>query len=153
MKKFFIVASLVLATPVVVTSVSSCSIVKTLNTVNQISNIAGTASEISNVLGGTLGLSSGQKGSLTNIFSDYITGTNGIANLSGSKYLNQLGNLNFGTMGKLQNVLTTAQYLKLLNLGGGKNTVSSLMNSLTGGGSLSKDATSVLAGLLLNNIR
>ncbi len=152
MKKFFIISALALGTPVMVATVSSCSIVKSLNTVKQISNIAGTAGEISNVLGGTLGLSAGQKSSLTGIFSDYITGTNGIAGLSGNKYLKQLGGLNSGTMGKLQGLLTSAQYLKLLNLGGGKSTASSLLSNL-GGGSLSGEATSVLSGLLLNSIR
>lgn len=151
MKKVFVIAALALGTPAMVASVSSCSVVKSLNTVKQISNIAGTAGEIANALGGTLGLSSGQKSSLTGIFSDYITGTNGIAGLSGGKYLKQLGSLNSGTMGKLQGLLTAAQYMKLLNLGGGKSNTSSLLSNL--GGNLSGEAASVLSGLLLNQIR
>lgn len=152
MRKLFIITALALGTPIMVASVSSCSIVKNLNTVKQISNIAGTAGEIANALGMNLGLSSGQKSSLTSVFSDYITGTNGIAGLSGAKYLNQLGSLNSGTMGKLQGLLTSAQYLKLLNLGGGKSTAGSLLGKL-GGSSLSSEATNVLSGLLLNSIR
>lgn len=152
MKKILVVASLAILTPSLVVSTTSCSIVKTLNTVNQISNIAGTANEIAGALGVNLGLSGIQKNALSGIFTDYITGTNSIAKLSGNKYLNQLGNLNSGTMGKLKGALTTAQYLKLLNLGAGKSTASSLLGNL-GGSSLSSDATSVLSGLLLNSIR
>jgi hypothetical protein len=152
MKKILIAASLAILTPTFVVSTTSCSVVKSLKTVNQISNVAGTANEIASALGVNLGLSGVQKNALTGIFTDYITGTNGIANLSGNSYLNQLGSLNAGTMSKLKSALTTAQYLKLLNLGAGKSTASSLLGGL-GSSSLSSDATSVLSGLLLNSIR
>lgn len=149
MKKLLIVAGLAFAAPAALTS---CGVAKHLKTVQQISNVSSTANEVARALGINLGLSGKQQSSVAKIFTDYITATNSLTNLKGKNYLNQLSGLNFDTMGKLKGLMSSAQYLKLLNLGTGKNAANTLLGNL-GGTNLSSEATSVLAGLLLNNIR
>lgn len=157
MKKIVLIAALSLATPVALTSMTSCGIMNkasnTIHAVNKISNIMGTANELTGVLGSTLGLDGAQKSSLTGLLGDYMTGTNQINSLLGtnkSSYLTQLGSLNTGLMGKLKGIMTLSQYAKFLNLGGKKKSAKSLLGNLTGGNSLSNDAQSVLTGLLFN---
>jgi len=157
MKKVLMIAALAIATPAVITSTTSCgSMSKTagaVNAVSKIGNIAATASEISGVLGQTLGLDQAQKSSVTGVFNDYISGTNGIASLANTaSYASKLSSLNTGVLGKLKGIFTAAQYAKMLELGGNKSGgIGSLLGGLTGGNSLSTGAASVLGGLLLNN--
>lgn len=160
MKKIILASALLLGAPIMMTSVSSCSVLNggsgnTIQSIAKVANIAKTAGEISNVFGNTLGLNSQQKSSVTDIFTDYIGNTNGIASLfssNKSSYAKQLLSLNKGTLGKLNNVLTAAQYAKLLGLGGKGSSLSSLIGGFSGGNALSGDAKSVLGGLLLNSL-
>lgn len=161
MKKIILASALILGAPAMMSSFSSCSVLNgaangnTIQAIGKVANIAKTAQEISGILGNTLGLSGQQKNSVTDIFTDYIGNTNGIASLfssNKSSYAKQLLNLNKGTLGKLNNILTAAQYAKLLGLGGKSNSLSSLIGGLSGGSSLSNDAKSVLGGLLLNSL-
>lgn len=126
-----------------------------LKTIGKVANIAQTAGQISDVLGGTLGLSNTKKSSVKDIFSDYIGGTNDIADLADSdkkKYKDKLSSLNKDTKGKLDNIMGAREYAKLLRLGGKNDKKGSLVDSLDGGGSLSDNAKEVLTGLLLNHL-
>lgn len=160
MKKIILASVLLLGAPAMMTTVSSCSMMRGANgnaiqTISEVANVAATAKEIANVLGGTLGLNGNQKSSLTSIFSNYIGGTNSIASLAGTNkasYAKQLLSLNKGTLGKLSTILTVEQDARLLGLGGKGATTSSLLNGLTGGSSLSGSAANVLSGLLLNKL-
>lgn len=159
MKKTTVIPSLLIAAMIVMASVSSCSTQKGLlgkiQTVSKVANVVSTAKQISSVLGGTLNLNGDQKSSVTDIFTDYINGTNNIASLSKNKkgsYLKKLTSLNRGTMGKLKGVFTALQYANLLGLGGKKPSISSLIGNLKGGSSLSGSGKSVLSGLLLNGV-
>lgn len=158
MKKIILASLLLLGAPAMMTTISSCSVLKGANgnsiqAISKVANIAATAEEISRVLENTLNLTGTQKNSVANIFSDYIGKTNGIASLFNSNktsYAKQLLGLNKGTLGKLSTILTVEQDAKLLGLGGKGASVSSLLGGLTGGSSLSSSAASVLGGLLLN---
>jgi len=160
MKKIILAATLILGAPVMMASFSSCSVLNAANgnsiqAIGKVANIANTAQEIAGVLGNTLGLNGQQKTSVTDIFTNYIGNTNGIASLFNSNkasYAKQLLNLNKGTLGKLNGILTAAQYAKLLGIGSNSNSLSSLIGGLSGGNSLSSDAKSVLGGLLLNSL-
>lgn len=161
MKKLIMAAFLLTGAPALMTSMSSCSTTQslgggnTIQTVEKVANVLATAKEISGVLGNTLGLNNNQQSSLTNVFSNYIGGTNGIASLANTNmksYTQKLTSLNKGTLGKISNILTVAQYAKLLGIGGKGASKTSLLSGLTGGSSLSSGATSVLSGLLLNSI-
>jgi hypothetical protein len=160
MKKLILAAFLLAGAPALMTSMSSCSTTQSLGgntfqTVEKVANVLATAKEISGVLGNTLGLNNNQQSSLTNVFSNYIGGTNGIASLAKTNlksYTQKLTSLNKGALGKMSNILTVAQYAKLLGIGGKGASKTSLLNGLTGGSSLSSGATSVLSGLLLNSI-
>lgn len=161
MKKIILAAALILGAPAMMASFSSCSVLNggassnSIQAIGKVANIANTAQEIAGVLGNTLGLNGKQKTSVTDIFSNYIGNTNGIASLfssNKSSYAKQLLNLNKGTLGKLNGILTAAQYAKLLGIGGNSNSLSSLIGGLSGGNSLSSDAQSVLGGLLLNSL-
>lgn len=126
------------------------SAVNTIQTIQKVSNIAGTANEISGVLSSTLGMYNNQKTSLTGILTDYITGSNAISGLAKTNikdYGAKLVGLNTGSLGKMKSIMTVAQYTKLLGLGKSKNS-SNMLSNLTGGSSLSNDAKSVLGGLL-----
>ena len=162
MKKFFVATAILLSTSIIVSSVSSCGITKggnslgSIQTISKVANVVSTAKQIANVLAPTLGLNTNQKSSITDIFSDYIGGTNNIASLANTNkksYARKLLSLNKGTLGKINNVLTVAQYAKLLGLGGKNDSKSALLDGLVGGDSLSKSATNVLSGLLLNGIK
>lgn len=160
MKKIILAAALILGTPVMVASFSSCSVLNgangnTIQAIGKVANIAGTAQEIAGVLGNTLGLNGQQKTSVSDIFTKYIGNTNGIASLfssNKSSYAKQLLNLNKGTLGKLSGILTAAQYAKLLGIGGNSSSLGNLISGLSGGNTLSSDAKSVLGGLLLNSL-
>lgn len=153
--------ALLLSVPVMMTTTSSCSVLNggntasTIHSINKVANVAATAGEIANVLGKTLGLNGSQKSSVLNIFTDYIGQTNGIASLfnsNKSKYVDQLLGINSGVLGKLNGILTVAQYAKLLGLGGKGASSGSLLDGLVGGKSMSSNATNVLGGLLLNGL-
>lgn len=161
MKKLILASALLLSAPVIMTSTSSCSILNAGNStnaiqaVNKVANVAATAGEIASVLGKTLSLNGSQKSSVLNIFTDYIGQTNGIASLFKSNktsYAQQLLGINSGVMGKLNGILTVAQYAKLLGLGGKGSSTTSLLNGLVGGKSMSGSAANVLGGLLLNGL-
>jgi len=161
MKKLLLAATLLLGAPAMTASLSSCSTllkgvdVNNLQRIGKVANVIGTANEITGVLGNTLGLNSNQNASLTDVFTNYINNTNDIASLAGmypKSYAKELLGLNKGVLGKLEGILTAAQYAKLLGLGGQGASKSSLLDSLTGGRSLSSDATNVLSGLLLNGL-
>ncbi len=161
MKKFLFVAFLMIATPTVMTSFSSCSTLggtsgSSIQTISKVANIASTAKQIANVLGVNLGLNNNQKSSITDILSNYISGTNGIASLANSNkasYAKKLTSLNKGTLGKMNDVLTVAQYTKLLGIGGKNASQKSLLSGLKGSDNLSSSAVNVLSGLLLNGIK
>lgn len=162
MKKWILASVLFLSAPVMMTTTSSCSVLNgnttgsAIQAVSKVANVAATANEIANVLGNTLGLNKGQKSSVLTIFTDYIGQTNAIASLFKSNkasYAEQLLGLNSGVMGKLNNVLTVAQYTKLLGLGGNGSSTGSLLNGLVGGKSMSGSAANVLGGLLLNGLK
>lgn len=154
MKKILVVGLAVASLSFLTTSCGSTSSMSktgsTLQTIQTVSNVVNTAQEISNVLSGTLGMDNKQKSSLTGLLTDYITGTNSIAGLAKTNvkdYGVKLAGLNTGTLGKLKNIMTAAQYAKMLGLGKSKNSIS-LLGGLTGGNNLSKDAVNVLSGLL-----
>lgn len=160
MKKTFLTAAFFLVTFLTVPILSSCGAAGggSLQTIGKIANVASTAQEISNVLGPVLGLKSKQKSSITDIFSNYIGGTNDIAPLAKtdkSEYKGKLKSLNKGTLSKINNTLTVAQYAKLLGLGKKNSNSGSLVDKIQdkSGKSLSKNATNVLSGLLLNGLK
>lgn len=164
MKKM-ILAALLLTSPMMMTSMSSCGVMQgstgnslgsSIQTISKVANIASTAKEIANILGINLGLKDNQTSSLTNIFSNYIGQTNGIASLATSNigsYAKKLTSINKGTLGKINKILTVAQYAKLLGLAGNNSSQKSLIDGLKGGSSLSGSAVNVLSGLLLNGIK
>lgn len=163
MRKIILAAFLFLIAPAVTSSLSSCEIsrnaagnpLQAIQTISKVSNILATAKQISGVLGSTLGLGGDQQSTLTDIFSNYIGNTNSIASLAQSNlksYAKKLTSFNKGTLGKIKNILTVAQYARLLGLGGKNTSRESLLSGLKGGNTLSSDATSVLSGLLLNGI-
>src|SRR5699024_4905496 len=117
---------------------------------------ASTAKQIANVLGINLGLSNNQQSSVTDILSNYIKGTNGIASLANTNkasYAKKLTSLNKGALGKINDVLTVAQYAKLLGIGGKSPSNKSLLRGFKGSDNLSSSAVNVLSGLLLNGIK
>ena len=160
MKKFILASALILSASVLMTSFNSCGVMggaggNTIQSIGKIANIAQVAQQIAGVFGNTLGLNGQQKNSVTDIFSDYIGNTNGIAGLfktDKASYGKKLLDINTGTLGKLKGVFTAAQYAKLLGIGGKSKNLSSLIGGLSGGNTLSSDAKSVLGGLLLNGL-
>ncbi len=160
MKKIILAAFLMIGTPALMSSMSSCSTLggmsgNSIQTISKVANIASTANQIANLLGINLGLNNNQQSSVAGIFKDYIKGSNGIASLAKSNkstYAKKLSKLNGGTLSKLGDVLTIAQYAKLLDFGKKDNSNGSFLSGLKGGNDLSSSAVNVLSGLLLNNL-
>ncbi len=163
MKKTLTSIGLFLVLFIAVPSMSSCGALNSngnsLQTISKVANVVSTAKQITSVLGPIIGLKSDQKTSFTDIFSDYITGSNKLSPLASTDknaYKSQLLNLNKGTLGKLGNVLTISQYANLLGLGKSgsdqKADKGGFIENIQkkSGNKLSSDAISVLSGLLLN---